>query len=109
MLLLGLILIALGALVIIAAVFTVEIVGGVGAEIELIGLEVTPLGLFLIGVASGVAILWGFDIFKWGTKRGLARRREQKKLNELSEKLDRADAERRHDIGDHADEDRPTI
>jgi hypothetical protein len=106
MLLLGLFLIALGALVIVAAVFTVEIVGG---EIELIGVEVTPLGLFLIGVAAGVAVLWGFSIFKWGTKRGLARRREQKKLNELSEKLDRADAERRHDIDDHADEDRPTI
>jgi hypothetical protein len=106
MLLLGLILIALGALVIVAAVFTVEIVGG---DIELAGVEVTPLGLFLIGVAAGVAVLWGFGIFKWGTKRGLARRREQKKLNELSEKLDRADAERRHDIEDHADEDRPTI
>ncbi len=106
MLLLGLILIALGALVIVAAVFTVEIVGG---DIELAGVEVTPLGLFLLGVGAGVAVLWGFAIFKWGTKRGLARRREQKKLNELSEKLDRADAERRHDIDDHADPDRPTI
>jgi uncharacterized membrane protein YbhN (UPF0104 family) len=106
MLLLGLILIALGALVIVAAVITVEIVGG---DIELAGVEVTPLGLFLLGVGAGVAVLWGFAIFKWGTKRGLARRREQKKINELSEKLDRADAERRHDLGDHADEDRPTI
>lgn len=106
MLLLGLILIALGALTIVAAVFTVEITGG---DLELAGIEVDPLGLFLIGVAAGVAVLWGFSIFKWGTKRGLARRREQKKLNELSEKLDRADAERRHDISEHADEDRPTI
>ena len=106
MLLLGLILIALGALVIVAAVFTVDIVGG---DIELIGVELSPLGLFLIGVAAGAAVLWGFDIFKWGTKRGLARRREQKQLNELSEKLERVDADRRHDIGDHADEDRPTI
>ena len=106
MLLLGLILIALGALAIVATVFTVEIVGG---DIEVLGFEVTPLGLFLLGVGAGAAILLGFAIFKWGTKRGLARRREQKKLNELSEKLDRADAERRHDIDDHADEDRPTI
>ena len=106
MLLLGLILIALGALAIVAAVVTVELVGG---DIELIGIELTPLGLFLIGVAAGAAVLWGFDIFKWGTKRGPARRREQKQLNELSEKLDRADAERRHDIGEHADQDRPTI
>jgi hypothetical protein len=106
MLLLGLILIALGALAIVAAVFTVDIVGG---DIELIGVELTPLGLFLIGVGAGAAVLWGFDLFKWGTKRGLARRREQKQLNELSEKLDRADPDRRHDIGDHADRDRPTI
>ena len=105
MLLLGLILIALGALAIVAAVFTVEIVGG---DIELLGVEVTPLGLFLIGVGAGVAVLWGFAIFKWGTRRGLARRREQKKLSELSEKLDRADAERRNDMDEH-DKDRPTI
>ena len=106
MLLLGLILIALGALAIVAAVFTVDIVGG---DIELIGVELTPLGLFLIGVAAGAAVLWGFDIFKWGTKRGLARRREQKQLNELSEKLERTDADRRRDSGDRADEDRPAI
>ena len=106
MLLLGLILIALGVLAIVATVFTVEIVGG---DIELLGVEVTPLGLFIVGVAAGVAVLWGFALFKWGTKRGLARRREQKKLNELSEKLDRVDAERRNDLDDHADKDRPTI
>jgi hypothetical protein len=106
MLLLGLVLIALGALVIVAAVFTVEIVGG---DIELAGVEVTALGLFLLGVGAGVAVLWGFALFKWGTKRGLARRREQKKLNELSEKLDRADAERREEAIDHGNRDRPTI
>ena len=106
MLLLGLILIALGALAIVAAVFTVEIAGG---DIELLGVEVSALALFLIGVGAGLAVMWGLSVFKWGTKRGLARRREQKKLNELSEKLDRVDADRRHDIADHADEDRPTI
>lgn len=105
MLLLGLILIALGALVIVAAVFTLELVGG---DLELLGsIEVTPLGLFLLGVGAGVAILWGFAIFKWGTKRGLARRKEQKKLQELNEKLDRADAEQRRSSSEYAaDEDR---
>jgi hypothetical protein len=106
MLLLGMILIALGALAIVAAVFTVEIVGG---QIELLGVEVSPLALFLIGVGAGAAILWGFGVFKWGTKRGLARRREQKRLAELSEKLDQADPDRRHDIDDHADESRQDI
>jgi len=106
MLLLGMILIALGALAIVAAVFTVEIVGG---HIELLGVEVSPLVLFLIGVGAGAAILWGFGVFKWGTKRGLARRRERKELNELNEKLDRADADRRQDLDENADEDRSTI
>jgi hypothetical protein len=105
MLLLGMILIVLGALAIVAAVFTVEIVGG---HIELLGVEVSPLALFLIGVGAGAAILWGFGVFKWGTKRGLARRREQKKMAELSEKLEQADPDR-HDIEDHADEDRRNI
>jgi hypothetical protein len=102
MLLLGLILVVLGALAIVAAVFTAE------GTVELAGTDIEALALFLIGVGAGAAILWGFGLFKWGTKRGLARRREQKKMEELSEKLDEADS-RRHDIDDHADEDRPSL
>jgi hypothetical protein len=106
MLLLGLVLIALGALTIVAAVFTIELVGG---DIELLGgIELTPLGLFLLGVAAGAAVLWGFSIFKWGTKRGLARRREHKKMEELSEKLGRVDNDRK-DLDDRPNEDRPTL
>ena len=105
MLLLGLILIALGGLAVVAAVFTAELNDG---KIEFLGTDLSALALFLVGLGAGVAILWGFSIFKWGTKRGLARRREQKKMDELSEKLGEAEA-RRHDIGDHADEDRPTL
>ena len=106
MLLVGLILIVLGALVIVSAVFSLEIVGG---DIELLSsIELSPLALFLLGVGSVAAILFGLSVSKWGTKRGLARRREQKKMDELSEKLGEADA-RRHDISDHADEDRPTL
>ena len=36
-------------------------------------------------------------ISKWGTKRNLRQRREAKQLNDLSEKLDKREAERRHD------------
>ena len=39
------------------------------------GIDVTTLEIFLVGVAAGAAILWGFSILKWGTKRGLAQRR----------------------------------
>lgn len=102
MLLLGFVLIGAGALVIVSAVFTAEING---TALEVIGVGVSPLGLFLLGVGAGLAILWGFGILKYGTKRTLRQRRESKKLEELSEKLEVADRERRRD-NDDADQDR---
>ena len=33
-------------------------------------------------MASGAAVLWGFSILKYGTKRGIAHRRERRKLDE---------------------------
>lgn len=91
---LGLILILLGALTVIAAVGTAD------GSAELLGIDINALTMFLIGVAAGAAILWGFALAKWGTKRNLRQRRETKRLNELSEKLDRHEAERRHDSDD---------
>ena len=106
MLLLGLILIAVGGLAIVAAVFTAELNDG---KIEYLGQDLSALALFLVGVGAGVAVLWGFSIFKWGTKRGWARRKEHKKMEELSEKLGRVDGRDDHDIDAHADRDRPTL
>lgn len=95
MVFLGLLLILLGALVIVAVVFDIDPV-----RVELLGTEISALALFLLGVGSGVAILWGFGILKFGTKRSLRHRREQKELAELNAKLDRAEAEERKDDGD---------
>ena len=102
MLLLGLILIGAGALVIVSTVFTAELDG---SNLEVLGLGVSPLALFLLGVGSGLAILWGFGILKYGTKRSLRQRRESKQLEELSEKLEVADRDRHRD-SDDADHDR---
>lgn len=102
MLLLGLILIAAGALVIVAAIFTAKVENGV---LEILGTDVNAITLFLLGVGAGLAILWGFGILKYGTKRTLRQRRESKKLEELSEKLEVADRERHRD-NDDADHDR---
>jgi hypothetical protein len=102
MVLLGFVLIGAGALVIVSAVFTAEMNG---TALEVVGLGVSPLGLFLLGVGAGLAILWGFGILKYGTKRTLRQRRESKRLEELSEKLEVADRERRRD-NDDADQDR---
>lgn len=95
----GLILMLVGALAVVAAVFTAD-----GSNVELLGLDVSALGMYLIGLGSGLAILWGFTISKWGTKRNLRQRRESKQLEDLSEKLDKRDAERRTDTDDNSND-----
>ncbi|HEY0951851.1 hypothetical protein [Nocardioides sp.] len=101
MVILGLLLIALGAVAIVAAVGTVE-----GTGVELLGTDISPLALFFIGLGAGVAILWGFGLTKWGTKRTLRQRRESKRLSELSEKLDEREAERREEERERGPDDR---
>ena len=91
MVILGLLLIILGAIAILSAIFVSE---GSG---ELLGIDMTSLEIFLVGVAAGAAVLWGYSILKWGTKRGLAHRKERKELTKLNEKLDRVEAEKRED------------
>ena len=98
MVILGLLLIILGAIAILSAIFVSE---GSG---ELLGIDMSSLEIFLVGVAAGAAILWGYSILKWGTRRGLAHRRERKELNRLSEKLDRVDSDRRDDSPTTPDE-----
>lgn len=68
----GLLLIVLGSLAILAAVFISE------GSVELLGIDMSALAIFLVGVAAGAAILWGFGILKYGTKRELQIRRERR-------------------------------
>ena len=89
MVVLGLLLILLGAAAVLAALFLSE------GTASLLGSDLSALSIFLIGVGAGAAIIWGYTILKWGTRRGLARRRERRELNRLSEKLDRVESERR--------------
>ena len=106
MVILGLVLIALGALAIVLGVFTSEVDAG---NLQFLGQDIDPVALFLLGVASAVAIWWGLWILKSGSKRSWARRKEQKRLEELSEKLDSVEADRRMRVDDHEERDRPTL
>ena len=90
----GLLLILLGALAIVAAIF-----GSEGTAAFLV-VDVSAFGIFLIGLAAGVAILWGYSIAKFGVKRSMKHRRESKQLEELSEKLDKVDEEKRREVDD---------
>ena len=89
MVILGLVLILGGAVAIIAALFTAS------DTAQLVGLDLNALTIFFVGVASAVAVLWGWALIKEGTKRSLKHRKERKELSRLSEKLDRVESERR--------------
>ncbi len=100
MVILGLLLVGGGVLLIVSAVSTLELSAG---QIELLGTEIGVLTLFLLGLASGVAILLGLALSSAGVKRSMRHRRERGRLTELSEKLDEVEAERRRN---HDDDDR---
>lgn len=89
MLVLGLLLVIAGTLVVLAAVFSSD------GTAEMLGNELTTLTIFLLGVAAGLAILWGLTVIRFGARRELARRREHRRLEEISQKLDRVDPDRR--------------
>jgi hypothetical protein len=91
MVILGLLFMLVGALAIVAAVFVSD---GTGT---LLGIDMSALAIFLVGVGAGAAVIWGYTILKYGTKRGLQQRKERKRLTELSHKLEQVEAERRTD------------
>jgi type VI protein secretion system component VasK len=106
MVILGLVLIGLGALAIVSGLFASELDGN---QLQFLGQDVSPVALFLIGVGSAVAIWWGLWMFKSGSKRSWARRKEQKRLEKLSDQLDDVDAKRRLDVDKEEDRDRPSL
>lgn len=91
MVILGLLLLLAGAAAILAGVFLSS------GSAEFLGADLSALTIFLIGVAAGAAVLWGFGILKWGTKRSMAARKDRKELNRLQDRLDRAEAQRHED------------
>jgi hypothetical protein len=95
MVVLGLILIGLGAAAVVAALLTAD-----GSNVELLGTDIGATALFFLGLGAGLAIVWGFGFSKWGTKRTLRQRRESKQLEELHEKLEK------HEAGERRDPDR---
>ena len=95
MVILGLLLIVAGVLAILAGMFAID------GTAELLGTDLHGTTIFLIGVGAGVAVLWGFTIIQASAPSArLERRRESKQLTELSEKLERVEAERRDDSDD---------
>ena len=97
MLPLGLVLLVIGVLVLLAGIFTT----GDAGNASLIGIHLGATAVFLLGVFAGIAILWGFSLSKFGGKRQLRQRKEQRRLQGLAAKLERIEDGRREDDREH--------
>ncbi len=95
MVILGLLLLGVGAIAILAGVFTSDV--GASGNVALLGIDMSPMVLFLVGVGAGASVLFGMSGLRIGTRRELRARREHRELARLSEKLDRVESERRSD------------
>ncbi|MDN5744325.1 MAG: hypothetical protein L0H31_04310 [Nocardioidaceae bacterium] len=96
MLVLGVILLALGLLGLVLSFFGADI-DYKHRSTEILNWDVSPGTLVLWGAASTLLILGGVWLIKVGAKHDWKKRKENKRLGELSEKLDRAEMERRRD------------
>ena len=97
----GLVLVALGAVLVVLGLFTSEVkFEDNEATVEIANVNLSTEGLFLAGVVAAALILVGLWVIKVGAKMSWKHRKEQKRLEELSEKLDKAEANRRRDEGD---------
>jgi hypothetical protein len=74
MVVLGLLLIAGGLLAVAAALFSSS------GSVTFLGADVGAATIFFVGLASGVAVLWGFSITRLGARRSWRLRRENREL-----------------------------
>lgn len=99
MVIFGLLLLLLGVAVVLSGLF------GIGYDrdeknpardtTEILGINVQPEVIFFIGLIAGLLIIGGLWFMKTGAKQGWKRRKEQKRLGELSDKLDEVEIDRR--------------
>ncbi len=78
MLVLGLLLIAIGVVGILAALFSTS------GTASFLGADLGARTIFFLGVVAGVAILWGFTVSKFGVRRTIRQRRETRSLREAA-------------------------
>lgn len=100
MLLLGLVVLVVGVIGLVLSFFGASI-DYQHRSAELMNWDVAPGTLVLWGAGSTLLVVLGLWMMKAGAKQGWRRRKEQKRLSELSEKLDQVELERRrNDLAD---------
>ena len=93
---LGLVLVVVGVLVLLAGIFTT----GDAGDASILGIHLGSTAVFLLGVFSGVAILWGLGILRFGGKRQLKQRKEKRHLQKMAAKLEEMERGERNDSDD---------
>ncbi|MEQ6903569.1 hypothetical protein [Nocardioides sp. YIM 152588] len=107
MLVFGLVLLVLGVVLILGGLFASgtesRTTGGTtDVHTTFLGIDMPAETLFLMGVIAAALVLGGLWLSRIGARQEWRRRKERKRLDELSQKLDRAEADRleRRDPGE---------
>ena len=80
MIVLGLLLIAAGAVAVAAALLSSS------GSASFLGADLGATTIFFLGLAAGLAILWGYSLTKLGARRSWRLRRENRHLREVNER-----------------------
>ena len=109
MVIFGLILLAIGVIAILAGIFNADTEatssgGKTDVHTTFLGMEVSANTLFIIAVVATALVFVGLWFAKLGAKQGWKARKEQKRMQELQEKLDKAESGRRKDDEDDDDQ-----
>ncbi len=94
MLLLGLVVLVVGVIGLVLSFFGASI-DYKHRSAEIMNWDVAPGTLVLWGAVSTLLIMLGLWLMKAGAKQGWQRRKEHKRLAELSDKLDQVELDRR--------------
>lgn len=77
MIVLGLLLIGAAAVAVLAAFVSTS------GTASFLGTDLGARTIFLLGLGSGLALLWGWSLTRIGARRELRRRRESRRLRDL--------------------------
>lgn len=95
----GVVLLALGVILVVGGIFgtststDINETDTVEVTTKFFGFSADLTTIFVIGALAAVLILTGLWLMKYGAKRGWSKRKERKKLDEMHDKMVKADRE----------------
>lgn len=87
MFILGLALIVVAVLLLVIGLFTSNNGNLTDQTASLLGIHVGATAIFVVGFLSGILLLFGFSVTKWGGKRGINEMRERRRMRKVAKGL----------------------